>query len=1016
MRSTSSLALLMAMCAIAPLWAGEPCPVRPGDPAWMERQMQRREDAVAAERERAIELLNGFLRDQPAARERADALFRLAELLWERSERELLASMRAYEESIEAFRAGRIRERPGEPRIDLRASLAVYEQILEKHPDFSQTDMVLYLYGFALNEHGDEETALSIYRTLLKRFPNSAFAADAHLALGEYAFTKGRYAEARQAYQRVMDDPQNALYDLAAYKAAWCFFKEGQAQEAALRFREVLRRSRERRESGRRVQTAAGDLENEALEDLALTFSESGGAREALRFMGQVGGEDYSIRVLRSLGEVFLRQARFDEAVDAFRSLVDNFPLADDGPEHQARVVEALERRGRIEESLRERRRLAERFGPGSSWLAEHRQRPELAEKAVAMAEENLRQVALRRHKQAQEKKDAAAYEVAVVAYQDYLKIFPSAAESPRMHFLVGEALYQLGRFEPAALNYLTAAEHGQDPGLRREAAYAAVLAYDRLRPKSAGPVEPAAREEVLSSAEAGFVRAVEMLGRLSSADEKLPALRFECGRIFYARAQFSRAAEHLLALVRNHPKDPLAEAAADLALDSFTRLRDWKSLEKEARAFQQQKTFVSGEMARKLPSIISAAIFRGAGEHLKEQRFSQAAAEYLRLVKEFPADPLAPQALFNRGTALDQAGEKAAAVEAFQQVIARYPAQAAEASIVMAGLLERQYDYEKSARHYAAFAERFREDARAPDALLLAARLENARGAYDGAARLLLEFTRTWPRHPKAPEALLAAGIALMQGEKPAEAERAFQAYLEKHAEKQKRVRESSLLLARALLAQGKAARARELIEKCGAFPARKPPEGSELEAAAHCRFLQAEQVFEEYRRIELKPPKTRLIQALKDKAQLLAKAEGLFAQVVAAGHLEWASAALFRVGDMYAQFSEAIYRSPTPPDLKPDEVDIYRQELQALAFPIEDKALKAFGISHETALRYRYFSVWSQRTLQMLRKLDPARFPPEEEVRPGYRWADSLTVFPLVQKPLPVPPAPAPAAGGPR
>jgi TolA-binding protein len=982
----------------------------------MELQMRKREDAVAAEREKAIARLHEFLQQQPDARERADVLFRLAELLWERSERELLASMRAYEEAIDAFRAGRLRERPSEPRVDLKASIQVYEQILERHPDFAQTDMVLYLYGFALNEQGDEETALSIYRTLLGRFPNSPFAPDAHLALGEYAFSKGRFAEARQAYQRVLDDPQNALYDLAAYKAAWCYFKEGQAQEAALRFREVLRRSRERRESGRRVQTAAGDLENEALEDLALTFSESGGAREALRFMSQVGGEEYSIRVLRSLGDVFMRQARYDEAVDAFRNLVDNFPLAEDGPEHQSRVVEALERRGREEEAMKERRRLAERFGPGSSWIAEHRKRQDLVDKAIALAEENLRQVALRRHKQAQEKKDRSIYEVAVAAYQDYLKSFPNAAEAPRMHFYLGETLFQLERFEAAAIHYLDAAEHGRDPALQREAAYAAVLAYDRLRPKKSGPVEPAAREEALASAEAGFVRAVEMLGRIAPQDEKLAALRFECGRIFYARAQFSRAAEQLLALVRHHPKHALAEAAADLALDSFSRQRDWRSLEKEARAFIEQKTFAGGEMGRKLPAIVSAAIFRAAGDMLKEQRFAQAAAEYERLVKEFPADPLAPQALFNRGTALDQAGEKAKAVESFQQVITRYPSQAAAATIVIAGLLERQYDYEKASRHYAAFADRFRGDPRAPDALLLAARLENARGDYANAARLLLDFTRIWPQHDKAPEALLAAGIAMMQASKPHEAERLFQTFLDRYAEKQKRAREASLLLARSLLEQGKTARARQLLEKCGAFPARLPPQGAELEAAAHCRFLLAEQVFAEYQRIELKPPKTRLIQALKDKAQLLTKAEGLFAQVVAAGHLEWASAALYRVGDMYAQFAEAIYRSPTPPDLKPEEVDIYRQELQSLAFPIEDKALKAFGISHETALRYRYFSIWSQRTLQMLRKLDPARFPPEEEARPGYRWADSLTVFPLLQKPLPVPEAPAAAPPGAR
>jgi hypothetical protein len=206
----------------------------------------------------------------------------------------------------------------------------------------------------------------------------------------------------------------------------------------------------------------------------------------------------------------------------------------------------------------------------------------------------------------------------------------------------------------------------------------------------------------------------------------------------------------------------------------------------------------------------------------------------------------------------------------------------------------------------------------------------------------------------------------------------------------------------------------ARAYFERCGAITAKKAPAGAELEAAAHCRFQLAELVFAEYQRLELRPPKNRLVQLLKDKAVLLKKAEGLFAQVVAAGHMEWASAALFRIGDMYAQFAEAIYKAPMPTDLNEKELDVYRQELQSLAYPIEDKALSAFSISRETALNHQYFSRWSVKTLEMLRKLDPAKNPKEEEVRPATQWADSLTTFPLNLKPLPVPPLPPKAPPG--
>jgi hypothetical protein len=110
-----------------------------------------------------------------------------------------------------------------------------------------------------------------------------------------------------------------------------------------------------------------------------------------------------------------------------------------------------------------------------------------------------------------------------------------------------------------------------------------------------------------------------------------------------------------------------------------------------------------------------------------------------------------------------------------------------------------------------------------------------------------------------------------------------------------------------------------------------------------------------------------------------------------------------------MYAQFATAIYQAPLPKGLNQRELEVYKQELQSLAFPIEDKALTAFTISHQMALKHGYFSTWSVKTIAMLRKLDPGKFPKEEELRPHTKWADSFTTFPLILKPLPLPKAKA-------
>jgi cellulose synthase operon protein C len=991
--------------------AGDDCPPGPGSPGWLEYQMSRREKRIDLEREAAIKLLDAFLSTYTTSTQRADALFRLAELHWERSETAFLKGMESFDRSLEAFRSGNIAKRPDEPRLDLKTSIRIYEEILERHRNFAHTDTVLYLYGFALNEQGEEEAALGIFKALIQQYPQSVFFPDAQLAVGEYYFSKNQFGAALASYETVLSFSDNPLYELAAYKTAWCYFKEGRSKEAALRFREVLRRAKEKKsQSSGRINASFGDMEKEALEDLALTFSESGGAKEALRFMDQVGGEEYSVRVLRSVGEVFFRQARFDEAIESFRTLVDTFPLAEGNPEDQLRIAESCERMGKQTTALQERQRLAERYGPGSSWAKHHQGNAEVIEKANRLAEESLRLVALSRHKKAQSQKTQQSYQSSMETYEFYLKMFPNSEESPKMHFYLAEVLYQLGKFGQAAAAYGQAASKTKDPSLKKDASYAAIMAFEQLRQREKQPSEPAEKEEPLSDADNGFLQAVDEFGKIVPDDPKLPQLRFEVGKMCYTHGQFGRASQQLLALVQRHPRDPFAEPAADLALDCFTRTKDWASLEQGARQLIQQASFQDKDLGKKLPGFVAGAIFQNASVLAKSNKHDQAAREFERLASEFPKDPLAPKALFFEAVSLDAAGEKEKAISVYQRIVDRYPDQAAEALFVIAAIYERQYDFEKASHHYAMFAEKFSSDARSAVALLQASRLASARGAFEQEAQWLVQFTKSYPKHAKAAEALFQAAIALERAGKLTEAEHTFETYMDAHAAKEGKPKETLFHLGQIALNRGKPAKSRPLLERCGAIPSKGNLQSSELDSAAHCRFLLGEMVFDEYRKIELRPPKNRLIQLLKEKAALLKKAEGLFTQVVAAGHMEWASAALFRIGDMYAQFSDAIYKSPLPSNLNEKELEVYKQELQSLAYPIEDKALSAFKISHEMALRHRYFSQWSYKTVEFLRKLDPSNHPREEEVRPGTSWADSLTTFPLHLQPLPIPPSAVP------
>jgi TolA-binding protein len=982
------------------------CPLAPGEPGFLERHLVVREEAIYKERKVAIKLLIEFLAKNKDVELRADALFRLSELYWEDSEAEFLKAMQEYDNALDDFRAEKTKKRPKPPRLDLRKSLDIYEEILEKHSDFQNTDIVLYLYGFGLNEQGDEEAALSIFRVLLNRFPGSSFAADAHLAIGEYNFAKGNFKEALSAYDQVLKYPETLLYDLALYKTAWCYFKTGDAKRAANRFKKVLTRSKEQRQKAVvRVDAKIADLEKEALEDLALTFSESGGAKEAYRFMEQVGGEEYSIKVLHSLGEVFFKQARYDKAIESYQTLLDQFPLAENNPDHQHRIAECYDKTGQNDKALSARQTLAERFGPRSSWSKHHQKNKQLVQDGIDLAEKSLWYVASFKHKNAQKTQKRIDYQAASVAYFDYLEQFDHDPKAPQMHFFLGEVLFKLQKFEKAAKHYAIAAQRAKSVDLKKESSYASILAYDQLRQKEGRPSTPPLKKQEVSKAEQGFHQAVESFAKISPKDKKLPQLRFEVGQIYYHRAYYSQAAEHFLAIVELYPKGKFAEASADLALDCYSKDENWIQLEKQSRTFLESKLFENKELGNKLAGFIVAAIFQNATKLAKDSNHSKAATEYLRLADEFPKDKLAAKALFNAAVNMEASGKKDQALAAYKKIIKKYPNKAAEATFKTAGIFERQYKYNRAATHYLDFAKNFRKDNRAPDAMLQASILYRALKKYLLEARVLKNFTRRFPKHKKASEALFRSCLALLRAEKYKSAVNNLKLYLKKYASKAKRVRVSTLHMAEGLLKLGKRKQASKKLKICANYHPKTSLSSSELTAAAHCRFLLAEMVFDEYTKIKLRPPKKRLVKLLNKKAALLKKAERLFTNVVATGDMEWASAALYRIGDMYAQFAQAIYNAPLPRGLDSEEKEVYRQELQSLAFPIEDKALTAFTISHSTSLKHGYFSQWSKKTVEMLRKLDPGQFPKEEEIRPATKWADSITTFPLILSKLPVP-----------
>ncbi len=976
----------------------ESCPYESASRVWLEEQIQNREKTIPPLRQKIIRLIDDFLSQYSKAPERAEALFRLAEIHWEQAEADFLANLPSRERSIASSGTPRNKKQIENPGLDLEKSLRYYEEILREYPDFVYADMVLYLYAYGLGQKGNQPRAQKAYRRLPVQYPDSAFVPDAYFAIGEYQFSEGRYKAALESYYLVRryDTP---LKYLAIYKSAWCYFKQGKIRRAASGFQKILHSVKNQKQtiSDSRL-TMIGQLEHEVVEDLAMAFSESPrGARDAVRFMHRVGNPETTMRVLQSLGNIFFNQARYNQAIESYMILIHDFPLAIDNPQYHEKIAAAHQKSGDMEAAVRAHLQLVDQYGPGSKWLQHHHDREKLREIALDVCEQSLRFVATYRHKQAQTTKKHRDYLRSARSYKKYLKLFEASRFAPKMQYYLAEALEQLGRHREAAGYFQKAARKLGDKKQMLEASYSAVLALDRLRPDYRDKTPPTSPSQ-LNENEKRFTRAVDEFAELAPGDPRLILLRFEVGKISYYNGRYAEAVEQFVNLVQQAPKHELSQLAADLALDCYMRTNRYADLEKQAKQYEKSGIFKHKELGGKLRSFIVAAIFQQASGLAESGNHIDAATEYQRLKNEYPRDALAAKSLIQAAINFEKAHENQKARDCYLAVMRQYPHQAWEAMLALAGYYERRLDYSKSASLYERFSRRYPKNPQAPQALLQSAILYKASRNHQKEAEILISFNRHHPKHPKSFEALLSAAVALEKSGRALQSEQILYKYLSTRNLPPERIRRANHSLGKILLRSGKTRQAHKALDICAVFSPRSSPAKPQTSIVAECSFLLGEVLFQDYNKIKLQPPKNRLIRLLNQKAAILKKAEKRYTQAVATGDLEWTSAALYRIGAMYAQFSKAILKAPNPPGMNGKKLARYKHELEALAFPIEDKALRTLSINHEMTLKHNYHSRWSVQTIQLLQKLDPANHPKRDEIVPPTDWLDAYQSFPLI------------------
>ena len=975
-------------------------------------------------REDGIRLLTAFIAETPKeSREMPEAMVRLGELRWE-LERD------AYVDRFRAWEARPVDQRGQAPGPNFVPARELFGKVLRDYPWFSQLDLVLYVDGFLATEQGKQDEAIDRFSRLLRDFPASRFAADAHMARAETLFNgKYDYQGALREYDEVLTFKGSELYGLALFKSAWCLWRLGNTEEAAKRFVSVFEVGEGSAGAGapkRGVNAAErkqlDELQSEALKYLVEVFTEDdkNTAQDVYAFLTKIGGDRFAGKVVRALADTFYDQAHYERGIEAYELLLKLEPTSRDAGLYVMQIAagyNALEEYARLK--LTYERALAQ-YGAGGPWSRTQAD-PQNVAATSAKIEAQLREHAGQLHAKAQrDRTSRAEYEGAAGLYDVYLAKFSGEIRAFEVHFNLAEIqFYHLERNTDAATHYMAAArgvpaiDAQVEPlkTLRHDAIYNAIAALERVRISEleARKNKPGSQE---SETDKKFAEALDVYTQLYPTDPALPDLLFRQGKLYYDYAVYDTAVKIWGSLVEKFPGSPYTTQAGELILDSFNRAKNYENIEMWARRLKSAPAFAPAAQQVKLDTLIVQAVFKQGEQKAQAGDHAAAATAYLRAAKEFSRDPRAAQACVNAELEAQKAGDlstlKEAALLATGKDYRDKPespigAWTAAATLQSMGLLSEAAEFDeaivslsdKEHPHYQKY-----EHAR--DAAYNAVILREAIGDHDKAVQNGTKFLGLYGSAAEADEVVFQMGRAHQNAGRNKDATDLYKRYVAR-AKNQDHRAQGFVLLAVAQIKMSDERGADESLRDAVAIgrhrKAELGPDGKY--AAARARYMEGERVLARFEQIQIAGDVKQLSARLKQKAELLKSAATVFLDTVSLGVAEWSTAALYQIGHTYEAFAKSLRDAPPPPALSDADKEAFTAQIEEFVVPIEEKSLDAYENGWKKAIDLGIYNQWTAKMREALGRLNGELYPPFREVGFDVRSAGPVSLPALIDAP---------------
>ena len=552
-------------------------------------------------------------------------------------------------------------------------AIQAYENILEDYPDADNLDQIKYQLSKAYDLSGQNDKAIATIDDIANKHPDSENIEEVYFRIAESYFANAEYRKAAIYYTKVLQEGLNAYSKNALYMRGWSLFKLDLYDDSIESFGLLLDSLVPENNEVDLIERGERELVFDSFRVIAVMLSYLDGAKSIDETLLAKGDRHYLPLVYKELGALYVKQERYLDGAQTYSAFVDKYPSHRDAHTLFNLKIDAFLKGAFTEDLLAAKEEYVERFSVFSDyWQLHDSSRDSMAETLKVYLEE----LATFYHAQAQEnqrlknkkkKSSLPAFRKAANYYADYIKSFPKDKKVPDMLFLMSESYYESEQFDKAINAYeLLAYTYGHHKQAAA-AGYAAILAYEKLRPQL--PIE-----EIVGLDKRKIASAVMFSEAFPNDPNAIPVLA-NGAETLLANGNYEKAvaiSERIL--LWQLPVAPIFTKTALLVNGhSYFELKKYSQAEK---AYIKVKSFISPNTKEytELVDRLAATIYKQGEQESANENLLAAAEQFMRIVEMAPNSSVRMSAQFDAANSYLQAESWKLAIPILLDFRKRFP------------------------------------------------------------------------------------------------------------------------------------------------------------------------------------------------------------------------------------------------------------------------------------------------------------------------------------------------------